>query len=71
MRKTLKKILIMLSFILFAPVALAHDGVHGADGFIVALLHQLTEVDHWLIILVLFLFVSVSIAAARRSRVKK
>jgi hydrogenase/urease accessory protein HupE len=61
----------MLTLILLTPVAMAHSGVHGADGFIVALLHQLTAADHWLIFFVLFLFVGLFISATRRSIVKK
>jgi len=67
MLEKLKYVLTALCAIIFTPVAIAHSGEHGTDGFISALLHQLTAADHWLIALVICLFVGLFISSARRS----
>jgi len=67
MLEKLKYILTTLCAVLCTPVAMAHTGEHGADGFISALLHQLTAADHLLIFFVFCLFLGLFISTARRS----
>lgn len=62
----LKKYLALLVAVLTSPVVMAHAGTHTDTNFLTVLLHYLTSVDHWLLLLVACLIMGLFLPARRQ-----
>ncbi len=62
----LKIVLALIVAVLFSPAIMAHTGSHSDTGIFTVLIHHLTSVDHWLLLLVMCLFVVLFLPVLRR-----